>query len=181
MKRIWITGSSGSGKTTLANSLGKKLKITVYHNDRIYWKENWQVRSVNERNKIIENISKEDRWIYEGNLFTSSKVDGRFDRCDTIIYLNINRFICLFRFIRRYLRHRGIVRPDLSDGCTEDIDWTIIKYILIDYPKKKPTRYNLFREGKGEGKKLIILNGAKDVSEWCNGMNLLDIQGDDNE
>ena len=159
MKRIWITGSSGSGKTTLANIIGKKLNIPVYHNDKIFWEKNWKIRPQNEQIEITKKISENDIWIYEGNRFNDSKIDGRYNHCDTIIYLNINRFICLYRFLKRYFKNRGKVRPDITDGCIEKVDMDIIKYILYDYPKKDRDRMKLFKEGMHEGKKVIILNG----------------------
>lgn len=166
MQRIWVTGSPGSGKTTLANMIGGKLNIPVYYNDRIFWKENWQERPVNEQIEIAEKISEKDKWIYEGNRFGDCKKDGRYNRCDTIIFLNINRFICLYRFIRRFVKHRGTVRPDISDGCIENIDMNIVKYILFNYSKKNNSRQELFTEAMKAKKSVIILNGSKSVKQW---------------
>jgi adenylate kinase family enzyme len=36
MEKIAIVGSPGAGKTTLAKELGPKLKINVFHMDRIF-------------------------------------------------------------------------------------------------------------------------------------------------
>jgi adenylate kinase family enzyme len=96
MQKIWITGSSGSGKTTLANIIGAKLNIPVYHNDKIFWMENWQQRPINQQVEITRGITQKDKWIYEGNNLNSCKQDGRYSECDTIIFLKINRFTCLF-------------------------------------------------------------------------------------
>lgn len=166
MERIWITGSSGSGKTTLANIIGKKLNIPVYHNDKIFWEKNWQIRPTNEQIEITKRISESDEWIYEGNRFNDCRKDGRYNRCDTIIFLNINRFICLYRFLRRHYKYRGKVRPDISDGCIEKIDIDIVKYILFDYPKKDYERRKLFTQGTKVGKKVIIFNGKKSIKNW---------------
>jgi len=166
MQRIWITGSSGSGKTTLANTIGRKLNIPVYYNDKIYWMENWQERPANEQIEIATKISEKDKWIYEGNRLGDCKKDGRFNRCDTIIFLEMNRLICLYRFIRRYYQHKGTARPGISEGCIERIDMDIVKYILFDYPKKNNLRQKLFTEAMRGNKILIILNGSKSVKQW---------------
>jgi len=166
LQRIWITGSSGSGKTTLANIIGSKLNIPVYHNDKIFWLDNWQERPVNEQINIARGISEKDRWIYEGNRFNYYKKDGRYNRCDTIIFLEINRFTCLYRFVRRYLKYRGTQRPDITEGCIEKIDIDIVKYILIDYPKRKNERQKLFNEGKKDKKNIVILSGKKSINKW---------------
>jgi len=172
MQRIWITGSSGSGKTTLANKLGNRFSIPVYHRDRITWMENWGERSEEEQIELIKEITEKDKWIFEGNMFTASKKDGRLHNCDTIIHINVNRFLCLYRGIRRYFLHRHNPRPDLSPGCKEDYDIVVAKYVLFGYPKKKNERRLLFQEAKRLGKNVIILNGTKGVRDWCKKMNL---------
>lgn len=166
MQRIWITGSSGSGKTTLANIIGNRLNIPVYHNDKIFWLGNWQERPVNEQIKITRDISEKDMWIYEGNRFNDCKKDGRYDRCDTIIFLKINRFVCLYSFVKRYFKYRGTQRPDITEGCLEKIDSNIIKYILFDYPNKKNKRKKLFNEARKDNKNIIILSGRRNIKKW---------------
>ncbi|MDP4147263.1 MAG: hypothetical protein Q8936_22780 [Bacillota bacterium] len=166
MQRIWITGSSGAGKTTLANLIGSKLNIPVYHNDKIFWLDSWKERPVNEQINITKGISEKDKWIYEGNRLNDCKKDGRYSRCDTIIFLKINRFTCLYGFVRRYLKYRGTQRPDISEGCIEKIDIDIVKYILFDYPNKKNQRQKLFNEAKKDEKSVIILSGRKNIEKW---------------
>jgi adenylate kinase family enzyme len=172
MQRIWITGAGGSGKTTLANILSNKLNIEVYHRDRISWMENWQIRPENEQNEIVRGITEKDSWIFEGNMFTASKSDGRFYKCDTIIFININRFICLYRTIIRYIKNRKNKRPDLADGCEEDYSIEFIKYVLYDFPKKNNERQRLFVEAQQAGKTVIILNGRKSVKTWIEGLRI---------
>lgn len=172
MQRIWITGSSGSGKTTLANRLGKKLNIHVFHRDQITWMENWQERSEEEQIKIVKEITIKEKWIFDGNRFTASKVDGRFDNCDTLIHLNINRFLCLYRGIRRYFEHKNDARADLSKGCDEEYGMEAVKYVLYGYPSKRSKRQELFAKAEKLGKKVIILNDHKSLKKWCVKMNL---------
>ncbi len=166
MQRIWITGSSGSGKTTIANIVGEKLDIPIYNSDKIFWQEDWQRRPRDEQIQITKTISNKEKWIYEGNRFDDCKSDGRLENCDTIIYLNINRFTCVYRFIKRYFKYKGTVRPDISDGCTEKIDFDVIKYILIDFHSKNASRKRLFDEAKYIGKDVIILNGINRIQKW---------------
>lgn len=100
MERIWIAGSSGSGKTTLANIIGNKLHIPAYHRDYITWdRSSIIVRTEDEQIAITKEFMQNERWIFDGARFTASKTDGRLERCYTIIHLDINRFICLFRTI----------------------------------------------------------------------------------
>lgn len=166
MQKIWIIGSSGSGKTTLANKISKKLSIPVYHSDKIFWKENWQERPKNEQIQITKEITKCQKWIYEGNRLDDCILDGRFNCCDTIIYLDINRFVCLYRFIKRYLKYKGTVRPDISNGCIEKIDFEVIKYIILDYPKKNCTRQKLLDQARTKNIKVIVLNSTNQINRW---------------
>lgn len=166
MQRIWITGSSGSGKTTLANNISAKLNIPVYYNDKIFWMESWKKRPRNEQIEIAKSISEKEKWIYEGNRFKDCMKDGRYNKCDTIIFLKINRFTCLYSFLRRYIKYRGDQRPEITEGCFEKIDIEIIKYILFDYPNKKNERQKLFNKAKEDKKNVIILNGRKSVNRW---------------
>ncbi|MBZ9622476.1 hypothetical protein G9F71_006380 [Clostridium sp. FP2] len=166
MQRLWILGSSGSGKTTLANVIGNKLDVPVYYNDRIFWMESWQERPINEQIEITKCITEKDKWIYEGNRINDCKKDGRYSQCDTIIFLKINRVICMYRFLRRYFKHRGTVRPYISEGCIEKIDINIVKYIMFDYPSKNNERQKLFNEAIKDDKNVIILSGGKSVKKW---------------
>lgn len=172
MQRIWIAGPSGSGKTTLANQLGAKLNIPVYHRDKITWVGKWQHRSEAEQIELSKEISTKEKWIFEGNRFTSAVEDRRLERCDTIIYLNMNRFLCLYRSFMRYLKHRGSIRPDMPDECVEQYDFILVRYILFDYPRKKADRESIFAEAQKAGKTLIILNGPRDVKRFCDDLAL---------
>ncbi|QVK21355.1 topology modulation protein [Mycoplasmatota bacterium] len=166
MQKIWITGSSGAGKTTLANKLGSKLNIPVYHRDKITWKENWITRSEKEQIELVMGISNKDKWIFEGNRFTASRVDGRLDNCDTLIYLDMNRFICFYRCLKRYLTHRNNPRCELPKGCKEEFTMEVAKYILFEYPRKKSQLKQFLKETTSFGKKVIILKGKREVKKW---------------
>ena len=50
-------------------------------------------------------------------------MDLRFGACDTIIFLNFPRLICLYRVLKRYLQFKGKTRPDLAQGCPEQISF----------------------------------------------------------
>jgi len=101
MERIWIAGNAGSGKTTLANLIGEKLDIPVYHRDYITWHEDFTMRTEDEQIVMTKSIIKTNRWVFEGARFTASKIDGRLERCDVIIHLELNRFLCAYRVCKR--------------------------------------------------------------------------------
>jgi len=170
VKRIWIAGSAGSGKTTLANLLGKKMNIPVYHRDLITWDENDNIRSEEEQVLMLKEITKNQTWIFEGARFTASRIDGRLDKCDTIIYLNINRFICLYRGLKRgYLHSKDATIPKVEK---QPFRFEHIKGVLIDYPKKSEQRLNILSEAKQRGIAVFILNNRNEVKNFYNKIKL---------
>ncbi len=152
VKRTWIKGSSGSGKRTLARKIGEKLTVPVYHRDQISWGANWNYRTEEEQIKLVKSFLGKDRWIFEGNRFSASFKDGRLENCDTIIYLKINRLNCLYREVKKYSKHRNEPREDLPRGGREEMDWTLIRYILWDFPRKKP-EIEISKTGRRDGQK----------------------------
>ena len=161
MKRIWIAGSSGSGKTTLANLISEKSGIPIYHRDYITWHEDFTMRSEEEQIALTKNITKAEKWIFEGARFTSSRIDGRLDRCDTIINLDMNRFICAYRVFKRARKQSK--RTDLSAVDRQPCSFNLLRYVLWEYPRKHNQRKKVFDLAKEKGIKIITLKTRKDV------------------
>jgi len=172
MKRIWITGSSGSGKTTYATRIGNKLNIPIYHRDHITWQENWKERSDTDQIEIVREISQMDRWVFDGNRFSASKLDGRFENCDVLIHLSRNRFTCFFRALKRYFENRNSPRKDLPEGCKEEFDWTLCKYILFQYPKQKKQRELFFDDLKMARNEVTVLKRRREINKWLKENNI---------
>jgi adenylate kinase family enzyme len=164
MQKIWITGESGSGKTTLARALGKKYNIPVYHRDSISWGKNDYERTTEEQLEIIKMFTSNNNWIFEGNMYTLSKKDGRLDNCDTIIHLEINRFLCVYRGFMRWIKHRNNPREEFAEGCKENYP---ISFVLDLILRKKTIEREKFRlEAKEMGKNVINLKGIKEINAF---------------
>ena len=164
MKRIWIAGCSGSGKTTLANLIGEKLNIPVYHRDSISWDENDNERTEDEQIALVKDLTQNNVWIFEGARFTSSKTDGRLDRCDTIIHLDLNRFLCLIRTSKR--GRQKSKRTDILERDKQPFNYTVLKYIMFEYPHKHKQREEIFEQARKKGTNVLILKTRKDVSNF---------------
>ena len=65
--RISILGGSGSGKSTLCTILSKELGLPAIHLDAINFNPDWEEIDKQERDKIISEKAKEDKWIIDGN------------------------------------------------------------------------------------------------------------------
>jgi len=120
MRRIMIIGSAGSGKSMLARRLGAHLDLPVIHMDReVYWLAGWVQREATDRVAQVERIVAEDAWVFEGSYSSTYRLRQR--RADLLIWLDPPLALRVYRVIRRCFRQRGQVRPDLAEGCTEQL------------------------------------------------------------
>lgn len=127
MERIIIIGCPGSGKTTLAKALGQKLNIPVVHLDKLWWTGERETVSREEFDAQLDAALEQDQWIIDGNF--SRTMPMRIARCDTIIYLDFDRFACLWGAIRRVLKNYGKSREDMGGNCPERFDRELMKFI----------------------------------------------------
>src|SRR5437016_1759891 len=109
MKKIVIIGPPGAGKTTLAGNLGPLLKMKVFHLDRLFWAPGWKGKSREARMEILRNLVQEKSWIIEGNYLDSS--EPRLNAADTIIFLDMNPIVCLWRIMHRHRKYHKRPRP----------------------------------------------------------------------
>ena len=163
MKKISIIGSGGAGKSTLARKLSSILNIPVYHLDSLFWKPGW---IETERSKWIEiqnDLCKEDEWIMDGNYGGTMQI--RLDASDTVIFLDFNRYFCLYRAVLRFVKYFGKSRPDMTEGCKEQLDIKFVKWIY-EYPKaKKPGILENLSKLSGTTQ-VYILKNPKEVKEF---------------
>ncbi|MFC7060367.1 hypothetical protein [Halobacillus seohaensis] len=165
MNRIMILGSAGSGKSTLAKQLGSLLDIEVVHMDRLFWKPGW-LQSTNEelqakQEKYINNPS----WIIEGNY--SSVWDVRLLKADTVIFLDLNRYLCTYRILKRWLKNIGGTREDLAPGCPERMTREFIQYVW-NYPKNKRNKGITAVLSQANESQVIIMSNRKAVEQYLN-------------
>ncbi|WP_442593546.1 topology modulation protein [Neobacillus sp. D3-1R] len=167
MRKIMVIGvSSGVGKTTFSLELGKVLGIKVYHLDALFWKPGWVESSLEEFSAAQEKILQLDEWIMEGNY--SNTFNQRMEHADTMIYLELPLYVCLYRVLKRWVQNFGKTRPDVGEGCTEKIDWAFIKFIMTTHGARKEKmlkRLRVFGEN-GDGRKTYILKNKKEVGQF---------------
>jgi adenylate kinase family enzyme len=49
--------------------------------------------------------------------------------CDTVVFLDLPRLVCLWRVMKRQLRYLGQARPELAPGCRERLTWEFLVWI----------------------------------------------------
>lgn len=134
MKKIVVIGSSGAGKSTFSKKLALVLDIPLYHLDQMNWRSGWQEVSKEEQKQMQLEVLKKDAWIIDGNY--GGTLDVRLQEADTVVFLDFHQVICTSRALRRVLRYRNQVRPDMAEGCPERFNLEFIKYIW-NFPKTK--------------------------------------------
>ena len=120
MEKVLVIGCSGSGKTTLSNALAQKLRLPVVHLDALYWCGNWEHRSREEFDVLLEAELQKESWIIDGNF--SRTFPRRLQFCDTVIWLDLPVLVCLWGATKRVFQHHGKSRDDMGGNCPEHFD-----------------------------------------------------------
>ena len=162
MQRILIIGCSGAGKSTLARKLGEKTGLPVVHLDALFWKPGW-VESEREvfDARVLAELEK-PAWIIDGNYARTLPV--RLAKCDTGIYLDFPRWLCILGVLKRVLTTYGTVRPDMPEGCPERFDWEFLKWVWNFNRNNREKTYAQLETLPAE--KVIILKNRREVRKF---------------
>jgi adenylate kinase family enzyme len=163
MKKVLVIGSGGAGKSTLARDLGTLLNIDVIHLDALYWHPGWIETPRAEWRKLIEELLRRDAWIIDGNY--SNTFDLRLEACDTVIFLDIARVICLWRVLKRAILYRGRTRPDMAEGCHERLDLGFIRWVWRYKSGTRPRMIEALRQ-LPQSKQVIWLRSQAEVKRF---------------
>jgi adenylate kinase family enzyme len=156
VKRILIIGSGGAGKSTFARQLGEILALPVIHLDQLYWKAGWEKPTKEAWAATVDELVARPEWIMDGNF--GGTLPQRLKRADAVILLDIPRWICLWRVLKRFVKYRGRHRPDMTPGCHERFDWEFIRWIW-NYPRKsKPAKLALLSATSPDQRVVILLS-----------------------
>jgi adenylate kinase family enzyme len=172
MQKVAIIGSCGAGKSTLAVNLGKKLNLPVIHLDAYYWQSGWQETDAQEWLQIQQELIKGNSWIIDGNY--SNTLDIRLAAADTVIWLDFNRYLCLWRVCQRYLKYLGKTRPDMAANCPERLNREFMQYVW-NFPRVHRSKIidKLAEYQQQKNKQVIILQNHSQVLDLLEGINLI--------
>jgi len=163
VKRIIIIGCGGSGKSTLARQLGTITGLPVVHLDQIWWAPgNWQHISREEFQLRLEAELEKPAWILDGNF--NQTLECRLSHCDTVIYLDRNRFVCLRNWIKRVISNRGSAREDMAPGCEEHFNLEMAQWIWCFNAKNRSRYHRMLSEQKG--KEIYVLKNQKQIEAF---------------
>jgi adenylate kinase family enzyme len=149
-------GCIGAGKSTMARALGAKLDIEVFHLDRLWW-EPGEYRITGKRTvaartmaaddfrRAQEEIARRDSWVIDGG---AADLDVRLSRADTVVFLDLPRWVCTWQLLKRH--NRG--RPDYPEGVREGVGWLVllVRWVWCTYPtKRRPSILKAIEEHAG--------------------------------
>lgn len=162
MKRVVIIGCGGAGKSTLARKLGELTGIPVVHLDRLFWKPGWEERSPEEFDPLVQAELEKDTWIMDGNF--NRTLPLRMAYCDTVIYLDFGRLVCLMGVLKRVITTYGTVRPDMGEGCPERADLAFLKWVWNYNKNKRESNYRLLNEATHA--QTVVLKNRRSVRRF---------------
>jgi adenylate kinase family enzyme len=167
MRKVLVIGSGGAGKSTFAKRLGARLKTEVIHLDSIYWRPGWVETPKAEWRETIEELLKREAWVMDGNY--SGTLELRLRACDTVIFLDLPRILCLWRVAKRWLLYRNRSRPDMAAECLERFSPQFMRWVW-KYPKQSRPKVLERLQANAEGKQIIWLRSRAEVERFLSGV-----------
>ncbi len=165
-----IIGFSGAGKSTLAMRMGEALGIEPTHMDKLHWLPGWVENTSDNKRAALAEVLKQDRWIIDGN-YRGICWQERIQMADTVIFVDVNRFTCLYRTWKRSRIYKGKTRPDMGEGCPEKFDFEFAKWVLLDGRKKRKAYLKLMKTLEDEGRITYIFKSGKAINKFLEGLN----------
>lgn len=163
MQKVMIIGCCGAGKSTLAQQVAKKLQLPVLHLDAHYWQSGWVESEAEDWKQIVAALLEQETWVMDGNY--SGTLDLRLPHADTIVFLDLPHWLCLWRIGKRWWQYRGTTRPDMAANCPEHLNWPFLKYVW-DFPRKKRPKIVRRLQQLSDTQQLIVLRSPAQVKAY---------------
>lgn len=154
-------GCGGSGKSHLARSLGTALGITPVHLDGLYYDADWKPLDKEKFATLQRDLVTAPRWVIDGNYASSLPI--RLQAADTVIFLDLPGWACLWGIAQRRFRHGGGQHQAI--GVYDRITWDFVRYILGYRRTMAPRVRTLIAEHAGEAE-VVILRSRRAASRY---------------
>ena len=109
----------GRARRRLPKCLHAKFHIPLYHLDHYYWKPGWERIDKEEFAKIHRELCELDQWILEGSY--PKFLPERVAHADVVIFLDMPRYLCMWRVLKRTILNLGKTLSDTPEGCKQKI------------------------------------------------------------
>jgi adenylate kinase family enzyme len=163
MRRVLVIGSGGAGKSTFAVRLGERTGLPVVHLDALHWHAGWTATPRDEWARMVAALLAPDAWVMDGNY--AGTLDARLAASDTVVFLDLPRLVCLWRVVRRWLRHRGRTRPDMAPGCDEQLNGEFLRWIW-SYPTRQRPGIMAKLGALAGGQRVVVLRSQRDIERF---------------
>jgi adenylate kinase family enzyme len=163
VRRVLVIGSGGAGKSTLAVRIGERLGLPVVHLDALYWRPGWVPTPADEWARTVGRLAARDAWVMDGNY--GGTLDARLAACDTVVFLDLPRWLCAWRVARRVLRFHGRSRPSMAPGCPERLSLEFLRWVW-EYPRQRRPGVLRRLAALDAGQRAVILRSTADVDRF---------------
>ena len=163
MRRVLVIGSGGAGKSVFARRLGARLGLEVVHLDRLYWRPGWVETPKEEWRRKVSELAGREAWVMDGNY--SGTLDLRLAACDTVVFLDLPRAVCLWRVLKRAVMYRGRPRPDRAEGCREKLNFEFLQWVW-GYPTRSRPKVIRLLEEHSRDKRVVRLRSRAEVERF---------------
>ena len=130
MKRIIVTGNAGSGKSTFARQLSEAVGVPSDSLDSVVWQSGWKKTPKDERERRIHAMIERPFWIIDGVSYDVQ------ERADTVVFLDVSRWVSFWRVAKRNWRFLFYSRPELPPKCPEILIIPTLIRIIWNFPTK---------------------------------------------
>ena len=166
-----MVGNSGSGKTTLGRALAGHLGVRFVELDSIVHQPGWEELPLEELRARVEEELTAPGWVVDGN-YRNRVGDLLRDRADTVVWIDLPRWLVVQRVVRRTLR-RVITREELWNGNREPwtnlysrdpyksiIVWSWTRHVMYR------EQYELERAGAPATQQWVRLRSQAEARRW---------------
>ena len=159
----WSSAPEARASPTVSARLGERIGLPVIHLDAWYWQPGWVEPPKAEWEQTVRRLLTGEAWVMDGNY--GGTLDLRLAVADTVVFLDLPRWHCLGRVLRRRVRFHGRSRPDMAPGCPERLTGSFIRWIW-NYPRDRRPSLLAKLNALEEEKRVVVLRSPGEVRRF---------------
>lgn len=112
--------------------------------DALYWKPGWVASDDGEFERRATEVVRQPQWVIDGNFIRFGAGELRRQLSDTVIWFDLPRRTCMLGVLSRIASSYGRVRPEMTEGCPEKIDFEFFRYVWTYRRQQRPKLLDYF-------------------------------------